>query len=221
MIVDDEPLVVQVNRFFVEEVEGFKVVGTARTGAQALEAAERLKPDLILLDVYMPDKDGLEALRELRSHGIPADVILVSAAQDPHIVEEALRGGAHDYVIKPFRPERLRAALESYRGVKQTLKSSRRLSQEELDQLWRSPASQAPSDDPGKGLNEKTMEQVLGYMQERATPLTANEVAEGLGISRVTARRYLDCMVKRGRATLELQHGGVGRPLNRYALVKS
>ncbi|MFZ5822895.1 MAG: response regulator [Bacillota bacterium] len=219
LIVDDEPLVVQVNRFFVEEVEGFKVIGTARNGSAALEAAERLKPDLILLDVYMPDKDGLEALQELRANGVPADVILVSAAQDPQIVQAALRGGAHDYVIKPFRPERLRAALESYRDVKSTLKSAVRLSQKELDKVWRTPVV-VNREEPAKGLNEKTLDQVMTYLREQSTPPTAAEVADGLGMSRVTARRYLEFLVKQGRVKLEMQYGGVGRPLNRYILVK-
>jgi two-component system response regulator DctR len=218
LIVDDEPIVVHVNRFFVDEVEGFKVVGTARNGVEAVEAAERLRPDLILLDVYMPDKDGLTALRELRSHGVPSDVILVSAAADPTTVEEALRAGAHDYVIKPFRPERLRAALESYRGVKRALRRSAPLTQAELDRMRPAPALGEAEN--RTGINELTLQQIIAQMSAAREPQTATEIGEALGMSRVTARRYLDHLVKVGKVKLEMQYGGVGRPLNRYQLMQ-
>lgn len=219
LVVDDDPMVLHVNRFFVDEVEGFKVVGTARNGAEAVEVAHRLRPDLILLDIYMPDKDGLSALRELRSHGVPSDVIIVSAAADPSTVEEALRAGAHDYVIKPFRPERLRAALESYKGVKRKLKRSVRLSQAEVDRMWRTPVLPV-GEEPPKGLNELTLKQITAHLSHSDEPQTAGEIGDALGMARVTARRYLDYLVKLGQVKLEMQYGGVGRPLNRYHLEK-
>lgn len=219
LVVDDDPMVLHVNRFFVEEVEGFKVVGTARTGGDAVEAARKLQPDLILLDIYMPDKDGLTALRELRGQGIPSDVILVSAAADPATVEEALRSGAHDYVIKPFRPERLKAALESYRGVKRKFQRTVRLSQDDLDRLIRNPAVQTGEEAP-KGLNDLTLQQIVTHLGQQAESQTASEIGDALGIARVTARRYLDHLVKVGQVKLEMQYGGVGRPLNKYQLAK-
>jgi two-component system response regulator DctR len=220
LIVDDDPMVLQVNREYVQAVEGFRVIGTARNGAVAIEAAGRLAPDLILLDVYMPDKDGLTMLRELRHGGIPSDVILVSAAHDAQTISEALRCGAHDYIIKPFRFDRLRAALESYREMKRKLKTSDRISQEELDRMLRPTAALAGEETP-KGLNEMTLQQVVSYLEQQAEPLTAVEVADALGMARVTARRYLDYLTKLGRVKLEMQYGGVGRPLNRYLLSKS
>jgi two-component system, CitB family, response regulator DctR len=220
MIVDDDPMVLHVNRFFVEEMDGFKVVGTARTGSEAVETARRLQPELILLDIYMPDKDGLTALRELRAQGVASDVILVSAAADPNTIEDALRAGAHDYVIKPFRPERLRTALESYRMVKRKLSRHVRLSQEDLDRLWRSPAA-GLGDEVPKGLNEMTLQQIVTHLAQQTEPQTAGEIGDALGMARVTARRYLDYLVKLGQVKLEMQYGGVGRPTNRYCLTRS
>ncbi|MGE5672878.1 MAG: response regulator [Mycobacterium leprae] len=219
LIVDDDPMVLQVNRGYVEAVDGFRVVGTARNGTDALTLAARLVPDLILLDVFMPDKDGVTMLRELRAAAVPSDVILVSAAEDAATIQEALRNGAHDYIIKPFRFERLRAALESYRGMKQKLQSTERLSQEELDRMWKN-AAQPVGEETPKGLNEMTLQQVIGYLVEQTEPQTAGEVADALGLARVTARRYLDYLVKLGRVKLAMQYGGVGRPLNRYLLPK-
>jgi two-component system response regulator DctR len=220
LIVDDDPMVLKVNRSYVEAVSGFKVVGTARNGNDALEAARRLRPDLVLLDVYMPDKDGLTMLREFRSQGIPSDVILVSAAHDTQSIQEAFRCGAHDYIIKPFSDERLQAALESYRSLKAKLLPGAELSQDQLDRMRRV-AVQPMGDEPPKGLNDWTLAQVVGFLERSPEPPTTGEAAEGLGISRVTARRYLDYLVKVGRVRVEMQYGTPGRPLNRYALVRS
>lgn len=219
LVVDDDPMVLQVNQDYVEAVPGFKVAATCRNGVDALDVAERLRPDLILLDVYMPDQDGLAMLRELRSRALPSDVILVSAAQDAVTIQEALRCGAHDYIIKPFRFERLRAALESYRDVKQRWKATVRLSQAEFDRMRGAPAG-GGVEEPPKGLSELTLQQVLGYLQQQTEPQTAVAVADALGIARVTARRYLDYLEKLGKVKIAMQYGGVGRPLNRYRLGK-
>lgn len=218
LIVDDDPMVLKVNRSYVEAVPGFRVVGTARNGNDALELAQRLHPDLVLLDVYMPDKDGLTMLRELRSQALPSDVILVSAAHDTESIQEAFRCGAHDYIIKPFSDERLQAALESYRNVKARLAPGGQLSQHQIDRMRM--ASVLPVEDAPKGLNEWTLRQVVRFLSASTEPISIGEVADGLSISRVTARRYLDHLVKAGKARIEMQYGTPGRPLNRYVLLK-
>lgn len=219
LIVDDDPMVLKVNRSYVEAVQGFQVVGTAGSGSEALAVAGALKPDVILLDIYMPDVNGLSFLRELRTRGIPSDVILVSAAHDAETIQEALRHGAHDYVIKPFTFERMQSALESYRSIKGGLTAGARLSQEELDRLRRKPIFPFGTETP-KGLNDWTVKQVLEFLEKQGEPPTSSEVADRLGISRVTARRYLDHLAKLGRVRVEPQHGALGRPTNRYVLVQ-
>lgn len=227
LLVDDDPMVLQVNRGCVESTQGFEVVGTARDGNEALEAAAALSPDLLLLDVYMPDRDGLSMLRELRSRAIPSDVILVTAAQDANTVQEALRGGTFDVVIKPFRFERLRSSLEAYRSVKEGLQGAGKVSQEQLDRMLRqAPAEAPPAVSPGetvgieppKGVNEITLHEVIRFLSQRQEPATSADVAEGLGIARVTARRYLEYLDSLGKVRVAMQYGGQGRPLNRYSL---
>lgn len=219
LIVDDDPMILKVNRGYVEQVQGFRVIGTARSGDVALAAVSRLKPDLVLLDVYMPDQDGLTFLREMRARSIPSDVIMVSAAHDAQTIQEALRHGAHDYVIKPFSFERLQAALESYRGMKGRLASGAQLSQAEFDRLRRAPIFAAGDETP-KGLNDWTLRQVVNFLGENQEPPTSGDVASRLGISRVTARRYLEHLARLGKVQVELQYGAPGRPVNRYILVK-
>lgn len=218
LIVDDDPMILQINRAYVESLSGFRVVGTARSGREALEQAKRLRPDLILLDVFMPDTDGLATLRELRSNAVPVDVIMISAAQEATTIQEVLRSGAFGYIIKPFRFERLRATLQSYQTAKQQLGSAGTLSQEQLDRVFRSAGQRSIPEEPPKGLNELTLKQVLACMALQPEPRTATEIAELMGIARVTARRYLEYLEQLGKVRVELQYGGVGRPLNRYSL---
>lgn len=216
LLVEDDPMVAEVNRGYIQEVRGFRVTGWARSGEAALGLARELRPHLVLLDIYLPDGDGVAVLKAIRQQEVAADVIVVSAAQDPATIHSVLRLGAVDYIIKPFRFERLEAALESYRQMRERLTRSRALSQDQVDRMLRGrPATGTAR--PPKGLNAATLELVLQFLSAAPRPVTAVEAAEGLGMARVTVRRYLDFLVKRGQARLEVQYGAVGRPVNRYA----
>ncbi len=102
LIVDDDFMVARVHAGFVAALDGFEVVGTASTGAAALEAVQRLRPDLLLLDVYLPDMTGLEVLRRLRADASPVDVMVISAARDVDSIRSAFHGGVLHYLVKPF-----------------------------------------------------------------------------------------------------------------------
>ena len=114
LVVDDDFMVAEIHRRFVEQVDGFRAVGVARTGTEALSAARELQPQLILLDVYLPDMTGLEVLQRLRSEGDRVGVIMITAARELDTVKGALDGGAADYLIKPFEFPQLKAKLESW-----------------------------------------------------------------------------------------------------------
>ena len=114
LIVEDDPMVADINRKFTEAVTGFVVAGTARNGQEALLLLEKEKPDLLILDVYMPEVDGVSVLSLLRKSDIPVDVIMVTAAGDTETIARIMRQGVIDYIVKPFKFERYRAALESY-----------------------------------------------------------------------------------------------------------
>lgn len=224
VIVEDDPMVIQVNRQFVEATGGFRIVGTARTGPEALEVIRAARPDLVLLDIYLPDMDGVATLKEIRRSNLPADVILVTAAQDAETIQDVLRYGAVDYIIKPFKFERLKGALGAYRRMRERLAGSGTLSQEQVDQMIARKGSGGPGQsevarDLPKGLNDLTMRQVMLCLVRTGEALTACDVAGRVGLSRVTARRYLDHLVKQDQARRLVQYGSVGRPLNRYQAV--
>ena len=136
LVVDDDFMVARVHTGFVERVPGFAVVGTAHTGSDALEAIAALRPDLVLLDIYLPDISGLEVLRRLREQQSPVDVLVVTAARDVDTVRGALRGGAVHYVVKPFSFDTLRDGLERYAAAWQRLSAAGSPAQADVDRLF-------------------------------------------------------------------------------------
>ena len=215
LVVDDDFMVADIHRRFVDRVDGFHAVGVARTGAEALELAAELRPDLILLDVYLPDMTGLEVLRRLRSGGDRVGVIMITAAREVDTVAGALDGGAADYLIKPFEFDNFQAKLEAFATRDDALRSAAGADQSLIDTLFGghrvegSGSAQLP-----KGLGSETGGLVLDAVQA-AGEVSAAECAERVGISRVSARRYLEHYLGTGELAVRLQYGA-GRPERRY-----
>lgn len=109
LIVDDEPLAIERMQVLCAEIEGLQVVGTASDGRAALRLAEKLLPDLLLLDMTMPGTDGLTVVRELARRETPPAVIFVTAHEN--FAVEAFDLDAVDYVLKPVAGERLERAI--------------------------------------------------------------------------------------------------------------
>jgi len=227
LIVEDDFMVAKIHRKYVEDVDGFEVIGEARTGAEALQAVAELEPDLVLLDIYLPDMSGLEVLRLLRHEGHPVDVLVVTAARDAETVKESLRGGAVQYLIKPFAGSVMKDRLLEFRRMHRSLwevGSEDEVKQRDVDALFgpgRRPAS--VDVDLPKGLTPETLRLVVGAL--RATPdegdgtMSASECAEHVGLARVSARRYLEHLVRVGYAEVSLRYGSAGRPERRYRWV--
>lgn len=223
LLIEDDPMVQEVNRQFVERVEGFVVSGIAGNGREGLELLKEMKPDLVIMDIFMPLLDGVGTLHGIRSASYPVDVIIISAAKDMATIQETLRNGAIDYIIKPFKFERMKQALEKYRLYRANFNDSRMVTQSELDQIIIGKQISPPIDEENlpKGLNALTLKQVVFFMMEQHAALSADEVADHVGIARVTARRYLEYLEKTGKLTRDIQYGGIGRPVNRYRLHQS
>jgi response regulator of citrate/malate metabolism len=221
LVVDDDFMVARIHAAFVERTDGFEVCGTARSGAEALELAASLQPDLILLDVHLPDVSGLEVLERLRGRGQDVAVVMVTAERGAPAVRAALHGGALQYLVKPFEYDDLADRL---RRVATTLTSlagdagapqADGVDQATIDQLFGTGrAVDVPSALP-KGLSGETADLVLAAARE-AGEISASEAAEAVGLSRVTARRYLEHFVDTGVAEVRLRYGGAGRPERRY-----
>ena len=217
LVVDDDFMVAEIHRRFVERVDGFRVVGVARTGREALDAVRDHHPELILLDVYLPDMTGLDVLQTLRAAGEGVGVIMITAARELDTVRGALHGGAADYLTKPFEFAQLQAKLAAYAARADALEAGSAVDQSTIDSLFGSPGATRQHDVLPKGLSAETGELVLAAVR-RAGEVSAAECADSVGISRVSARRYLEHYLSAGALQLRLQYG-VGRPERRYAAV--
>lgn len=217
LVVDDDFMVAEIHRRFVDQVDGFRAIGVARSGAEALTAARELRPQLILLDVYLPDMTGLDVLQRLRSEGDGVGVIMITAARELDTVSGALDGGAADYLIKPFEFPQLRAKLEAFAARAAALESADGVDQSLIDSLFGGPSAVPPPPKVlPKGLGAETGELVIAAVRN-AGEVSAAECADLVGISRVSARRYLEHFLSTGAVELRLQYG-VGRPERRYRI---
>jgi len=217
LVVDDDFMVAKVHGGYVSRAPGFTVAGVAHTGAEALRSARELEPDLVLLDIYLPDVDGLSVLRQLRAD--PAtqdiDVLVITAARDVDTVRGALRGGALHYLIKPFSSAALRAQLEEFAARHRKLHRLAQRStagQEDVDAVF---GTRTPAALP-KGLTEQTADLVRTALQAHPGGLSASECAGVTDLSRPSARRYLEHFAATGRAEVRLRYGGTGRPERQY-----
>lgn len=218
-IVEDDPMVISINQRFTERLENFQVVGTARTGAQALAELPEVQPDLVLLDVYLPDMSGIDVLKGIRQAGLSADVILITAAHDTATIAEALRYGACDYLIKPFQADRFKKAFDSYLLRRTKLHTEKSLNQKDFDSMFNEQRKKAMDEEPvPKGIDEVTLKRFMEFLAEAKEPLSANEVAEQLGVSRITAHRYLGYLSQQGKVIIQPIYGSVGRPIRKYLM---
>jgi two-component system response regulator DctR len=225
LLVEDDPMVQEINTTFIERVDGFKVVGWARNGEEALEKMAQLAPHLVILDLYMPGKGGLETLRTIREQELDVDVIAVTAANDRETVLKVMRLGAVDYIFKPFQFARIQEALLRYKEHFRRNQSDV-FSQVMFDRV-RSFATTGNSSkvkeeneaEYPKGIQAFTLQQVSDCLKEADGGLSAEEIGQFIGMSRVTVRRYLEYLESVGKAESCMVYGTVGRPMKMYTWV--
>ena len=217
LVVDDDFMVARIHRGYVAKVPGFRVVGEAHTAESALRAVTASRPHLVLLDIYLPDRSGLEVLRELRaSSDVAPDVIVITAARDVETVRSAMHGGVASYLVKPFTFATFADRLQRYAEGRRTLSRSGELEQQDVDRAFEQVRRSGPAPLP-KGLSATTRALVAEVLQAAEGDLSAVQTAERVGISRVSARRYLEHLCESGQATQRPRYGVAGRPEHRYA----
>lgn len=218
LVVDDDYRVAAIHTAFVERVPGYAVVGQAHSAEQALALARGLHPHLVLMDIYLPDGDGLEVVRSLLDEPDPPSVIVISAARELASVRQAIQLGAMHYLVKPFGFNVLAERLIAYQRLRRHMaRLHDEPEQADVDELFgmlRAPASVPPA----KGHSAPTLAMVRNAVVESGTDLSAAEVAETVGISRATAQRYLTYLERHGVVKLQLRYGATGRPEHRYVL---
>jgi two-component system CitB family response regulator len=217
VVADDDFRVAEVHAAFVEGIRGFRVVGRTHTAAAALDVVGRLRPALVLLDLYLPDASGLEVLQRLRAlPGGGPDVVVLTAARESAAVRTAIRAGALHYLIKPVDFSALREQLEAYAQLQARHARARELDQQEVDELF-GLLRTAPAALPAAA-RSPTARRIVAVLREAPDGLMAVDVADAVGISRATAQRHLSTLVRAGVLDLALDYGALGRPRHRYRM---
>ena len=217
LVVEDDALVAEVHASYVERVPGFAVAGVAHRATEALEMLAERPIDLVLLDFHLPDATGLDMLRALHARSAsPVDVIAVTAARDPESIRQAIAHGVSQYLVKPFAFATFADKLERYARYRARIAGAVEADQAEVDAMIGTLRPTGARRLP-KGLNATTLDHVRTAVRAAAGPMTASEVGGACGLSRVTARRYLEHLVVEGVLTLSMRYGGTGRPEHLYA----
>ena len=214
VVVDDDYRVAAIHAAYLGKVPGFEAIAQVHTAAAAVDAVDRLRPDLLLLDLYLPDEHGLDVVARLRQEDHPqVDVIVITAAKDADSVRSAMQHGALHYLLKPFSFPALRDKLLSYAQMRTRLDTLRPADQRGVDRVFG--ALRLP-DAAAKGRSGYTLTAVEQLLADCGRDLSASEVASLTGMSRATAQRYLTHLHELGRITIRLRYGASGRPEHRY-----
>ena len=217
LIVEDDKRISNIHRRFIEKLEGFRVIGEAHTGEEAEDWIISFKPDLILLDVYLPDILGTKLLKMIQEHSPETDVIFITAAAESEIVKKAFRSGVADYILKPLTFEKFKESLLAYKAKRDILAGEGQVQEDLIKSLWnKSSVSGGKEALPPKGIDPITKEKVVSHITQLVNGITAESLGKEIGISRSTARRYLEHLVSERVVYTELIYGTVGRPERRY-----
>jgi two-component system, CitB family, response regulator MalR len=217
LVVEDDFMVAELNKRYVELVDGFKVVSVVHDALEVLSIIDKIDIDLVLLDIFLPKLNGLDLLTQIRAKSKSVDVILVTAARDNATIMQALRFGAIDYIIKPFDFERLSSALLNYKELLQVMKKENLIDQVHLDNylLYKEHTNEMHLP---KGIDKNTLKSVWQQIKQADSIFfSTEEIAIQVGISRVSMRKYLDFLKDLELLNLQLVYGTVGRPQYRYS----
>lgn len=214
VIVEDDIGIAEIHRRNLDKIDYVEVIGIAANKEEATTLFDVLNPDLVLLDIYLPDGNGLDILRELRQKESSPDVILITADRDVNTLQEAMRGGVVDYLLKPVIFSRLEDSINKYLSQKEQFINRVDIDQTMVDAMLHSTTTTPVARLP-KGIDGVTLEKVRQlFVNEKQ--LTADQAGELIGVSRTTARRYLEYLISSGELSADLSYGSVGRPERTY-----
>jgi NarL family two-component system response regulator LiaR len=181
LIVDDHAIVRKGIRALLDQVEQIEVVGEARDGQEAVTRAASLRPDVILMDLVMPEMDGIAAIRHITADQPEARILVLTSFTGDDQVFPAIKAGALGYLLKDSDPEELLAAIESVHHGEPSLSPA--IAQKVLVEL-RQPSDRPPTPDP---LTDREVE----VIRLVAKGLSNQEIAERLTVTEATVRAHV------------------------------
>ncbi len=214
IIVEDDPMVRMITEKFVSSLGDFELAASFGMGEEAYDYILEGNGDLLILDMYLPEMDGLTILKKLREKEIWIETIFVTAASNLEEIEKASQLGALDYLIKPFSFARLRASFKKYLDKKKTTYGKENLTQEEVDKIFLSDKKNVAT---SKGIHESTLNKIMNILEEDISKeWSTKEISEIMDTSVVTVKKYLDYLTEIGKLESTLHYKSVGRPQYKY-----
>lgn len=218
LIVEDDPMVTELNKKYLQMITGFRLIGQASNGEQALQIITEQPVSLILLDLFMPKIDGLELLKRIRHHHPTIDIIMVTADRSAESIQSALRLGVIDYIVKPFTFDRLRTALNTYRERLRLLSSCNELDQTALDNRIFSKALIQDKTLP-KGIDIETLNKVRSVITHYGQSFTVSDLLPFIDLSRISLKKYIDYLEESCELESYLSYPAIGRPARIYVAI--
>ncbi|WHY96493.1 response regulator [Peribacillus simplex] len=223
VIAEDDFRVADIHEKFLKNFDEIEVVGKAVNAKKTLRILEQKSPDLLLLDVYMPDQLGTDLLPDIRKKFPNVDIIMITAATDKDQLEKALHYGVENYLIKPVEMKRFNQVIEEYLKKVHLMKSKQEIDQDFVDLILKKGSAASETNDGQalpKGVDEITLAKVIEVLKASDIGLSAEQVSGQIGASRTTARRYLEYLISVKKCKAEVVYGVVGRPERRYYKVQ-
>ncbi len=223
VIIEDDEKIAEIQRIFTEKNKRFTVTGIAHSIEEGEEMLKVLKPHLVLLDIFFPDGNGIELLWKIRKNYKETDIVLITAAKERDIFQEALRGGVFDYILKPLNFTRFQNMLDRYTDHRNKLQKITKINQRDVDIFLHQEKKEVgyKSDLP-KGIDPITLQKIIKIIETiDSEGINAEEAGEKIGVSRTTSRRYLEYLVSNGVITADLFYGTIGRPERKYSALSN
>lgn len=218
VIAEDDPKISEIQSRFIEKIEGIDVVGIGNTIEESEQIIDIFQPDLVLLDYFFPDGNGVDLLWKIRRNYKNTDVIFITAAKEVTVLQDAIRGGVFDYILKPMTFSRFQSTLGKFLDHRNKLREMTRLDQSGVDQIIHPAQNSAQTGvRMPKSIDPLTLEKVEDEVSKlNDDGVNAEAMGAQVGISRTTARRYLEFLVSKGTVKPSLVYGSVGRPERLY-----
>jgi response regulator of citrate/malate metabolism len=217
MIVEDDLRASYVLENTINQHADFYVVAACESLLEAELKAETFDPELIMVDISLPDGSGIDLVKSLKSKGIKAAFMMTTAERETTTIEQAIQLGVMDYLVKPIRMSRVLQALDDYLDFRKRLTKNDKIDQQDIDALFRKSAALDSSRKTPKGIDENTLEKLTQHLDTLDnTPFTAEEIGDAINLSRITARRYLEYLEAQGQVSMALDYKTGGRPKQRY-----
>lgn len=218
LIVEDEINIAEFHSQLLRESPNFNPVGVASSIKEAKSMLAIFKPDLVILDNYLPDGKGIDLMKTMLTGETSPNVIFVTAASDMETVKKAIRAGAFDYLLKPISFARLSDSLERFLKYMGTVKSTDSINQRYVDLMlnYQSKRNDTLEHLP-KGIDQLTVDKIKSLFVDEKVSHTAESLVDAAEISKTTARRYLEYCAISGFLEAKINHGKRGRPERVYS----